>query len=249
MRPPRRRFATRNWDAAVPGVPTGVIVFSPSPIGALLQVSASGGSPTPLTKLDTSRHSSHRWPFFLPDGKHFLYFAMDHNPSRLANNGIYYASLDGRENRLLLHSQTNAIYAAGFLLFNRGDQLVAQPFNPDKGELSGELQTVSSDVLNDVSTWRTSASATNSGLLTFGNGSSGAVQLVWIDPNGKPPTVAADKLQNLQFARLSPQGDRVAMVIDSGMNDIWSLDLARGVSTRLTFRPHRKHLPRLVARW
>ena len=217
--------------------PTGVIVFSPSPIGALLQVSASGGSPTPLTKLDTSRHSSHRWPFFLPDGTHFLYFAMDHNPSRLANNGIYYASLDGRENRLLLHSQTNAIYAAGFLLFNRGDQLVAQAFNPDKGELSGELQTVSSDVLNDVSTWRTSASATNSGLLTFGNGSSGAVQLVWMDPNGKPPTVAADKLQNLQFARLSPQGDRVAMVIDSGMNDIWSLDLARGVSTRLTFGP------------
>ena len=115
--------------------------------------------------------------------------------------------------------------------------LVGQAFNPDKGELSGELQTVSSDVLNDVSTWRTSASATNSGLLTFGNGSSGAVQLVWMDPNGKPPTVAADKLQNLQFARLSPQGDRVAMVIDSGMNDIWSLDLARGVSTRLTFGP------------
>ena len=217
--------------------PTGVIVFSPSPIGALLQVSASGGSPTPLTTLDTGRHSSHRWPFFLPGGTHFLYFAMDHNPSRLANNGIYYASLDGRENRLLVHSQTNAIYAAGFLLFNRGDQLVAQAFNPNKGELSGELQTVSSDVLNDVSTWRTSASATNSGLLTFGNGSSGAEQLVWMDPNGKPPTVAADKLQNLQFARLSPQGDRVAMVIDSGMNDIWSLDLARGVSTRLTFGP------------
>jgi eukaryotic-like serine/threonine-protein kinase len=217
--------------------PTGVIVFSPSPIGALLRVSAAGGSPTPLTTLDTGRHSSHRWPFFLPDGKHFLYFAMDHNPSRLANNGIYYASLDGHENRLLVHAQTNGIYAAGFLLFNRGDQLVAQPFNPAKGELSGELQTVSSDVLNDVSTWRTSASATNSGLLTVGNGSSGAVQLVWMDPSGKAPTVAADKLQNLQFARLSSQGDRVAMVIDSGMNDIWSLDLGRGVSTRLTFGP------------
>ena len=216
---------------------TGVIIFSPSPIGALRQVSANGGSPTPLTKLDTRLHSSHRWPVFLPDGKHFLYFAMDHNPSRLANNGIYYASLDGRENRLLVRAQTNAIYAAGFLLFNRGDQLMAQPFNPEKGVLSGELQTVSSDVLNDVSTWRTSASATNSGLLTFGNGSSGAVQLVWMDRNGKLLSVAADKLQNLQFARLSPQGDRIALTIDSGMNDVWSLDLARGVSTRLTFGP------------
>ncbi len=114
---------------------------------------------------------------------------------------------------------------------------MAQPLNPDKGELSGELQTVSSDVLNDVSTWRTSVSATNSGLLTFGNGSSGAVQLVWMDRNGKPLTIAADKLQNLQFARLSPQGDRIALAIDSGMNDVWSLDLARGVSTRLTFGP------------
>jgi Tol biopolymer transport system component len=191
----------------------------------------------PLTKVDTSRHSSHRWPFFLPDGKHLVYFAMDHNPSRLANNGVYYASLDGRENRLVLHSQTNAIYAAGFLLFSRGDQLMGQPFNPDKGVLSGELQTLSSDVLNDVSTWHTTASATNSGLLTFGNGSSGAVQLVWMDRNGKPLSVAADKLQNLQFARLSPQGDRIALTIDSGMNDVWSLDLARGVSTRLTFGP------------
>src|SRR5271169_4960578 len=217
--------------------PGGVIVFSASPVSALWQVNASGGPPAQLTKLDPSLHTSHRWPFFLPDGKHFLYFAMHHDPSKSSNNAVYYASLDGRENRLLVHSQTNAIYAAGFLLFNRGDQLVAQAFNPDKGELSGELQTVSSDVLNDVSTWRTSASATNSGLLTFGNGSSGAEQLVWMDPNGKPPTVAADKLQNLQFARLSPQGGRVAMVIDSGMNDIWSLDLARGVSTRLTFGP------------
>ena len=162
---------------------------------------------------------------------------MDHNPSRMANNGIYYASLDGRDNRMLVRSQSNAIYAAGFLLFNRGDQLMAQPFDPDKGALSGELQTVSSDVLNDVSTWHTSISATNSGLLTFGNGSSGAVQLVWMDRTGKPVSIAADNLQNLQFARLSPQGDRIALTMDSGMNDVWSLDLARGVSTRLTFGP------------
>ncbi len=217
--------------------PNGVIVFSPSPIGNCCKSARTEALRRRSLKLDTALHSSHRWPFFLPDGKHFLYFAMDHNPSRMANNGIYYASLDGRDNRMLVHSQTNAIYAAGFLLFNRGDQLMAQPFDPDKGALSGELQTVSSDVLNDVSTWHTSISATNSGLLTFGNGSSGAVQLVWMDRSGKPVSIAADNLQNLQFARLSPQGDRIALTMDSGMNDVWSLDLARGVSTRLTFGP------------
>jgi serine/threonine protein kinase len=217
--------------------PSGVIVFSPSPISALSQINVNGGAPTPLTKLDLAVYSSHRWPFFLPDGRHFLYFAMHHDPSKLSNNAVYWTSLDGRENRLLIHSQSNAIYAAGFLLFGRGDQLMAQPFDAAKGKLSGEPQTISSGALNDVTTWRIGATATDSGLLAFGNGISGGVQLVWMDRNGKQVGVAADNLQNLQFARLSPEGDRIALTIDSGVNDVWALDLARGVRTRLTFGP------------
>ena len=215
----------------------GVIVFSASPVSALWQVSASGGAPTPLTKLDPLQHTSHRWPFFLPDGKHFLYFAMHHDPSKSSNNGVYYASLDGRENRLLVRGQTNAIYAAGLLLFGRGDQLVAQPFDPASGKLSGQMQTVSTGVLNDVTTWHLGASAADNGVLAFGNGTSGNVQLVWMDRTGKQTGVAAENLQNLQYARLSPKGDRIALMLDSGINDIWSLDLARGVRTRLTFGP------------
>jgi len=215
----------------------GVIVFSPSPIAALSQINASGGAPSEVTKLDPAQYSSHRWPIFLPDGKHFLYFAMNHNPSQLSNNGIFYASLDGRENRLVLHTQSNGIFAAGMLLFNRGDQLMAQPFDAAKGQLRGEAQMVSSGVLNDVSTWHTSASATDNGLLLFGNGTSGGVELVWMDRTGKQSGVAADNLQNLNFAVLAPQADRIALTLDSGVNDVWSLDLARGVRTRLTFGP------------
>lgn len=216
---------------------SGVVVFSPSPIAPLMQISANGGSATPLTKIDGVQYTSHRWPFFLPDGKHFIYFAMSHERSKLSNDAIFYASLDGRENRLLMHCQTNAIYAAGFLLFGRGDQLMAQPFDPHKGVLHDEPQPISSGVLNDTSTWHMSASATEGGLLSFGNGSSGAVELVWMDRGGKQDGIAADNLQNLQFARLSPQGDRVALNIDYGTNDVWSLDLGRGVKTRLTFGP------------
>jgi Tol biopolymer transport system component len=58
-----------------------------------------------------------------------------------------------------------------------------------------------------------------------------------MDRSGKELGVAADNLQNLQYARLSPEGNRVSLTIDSGMNDLWSLDLARGVRTRLTFGP------------
>jgi Tol biopolymer transport system component len=173
----------------------------------------------------------------LPDGKHFLYLAMNHDPSKSANNAIYYASLDGTENRLLMHSQANAIYASGYLLFARGDVLMAQPFDPVKATLSSEPQNVAKGVMNDVSTWHMDASASDNGLIVFGSGATGDLQLVWMDHNGKLVGTVADKLTNLQWARISPQGDRIALQIDAGENDVWVLDMARGVKTRLTFGP------------
>ena len=217
--------------------PDGAIIFSPGPSTPLMRVSAGGGTPTPLTKVDPAQHTSHRWPVFLPDGKHFLYMAIHHDPSKSANNALYYASLDGRENRPLFHSQSNAIYARGYLLFARGDQLMAQSFDPANGTLSGEPRSVAKGVMSDVTTWHLDASATADGLLVFGSGGSGDLQLIWMDRNGKQIGTVAEKLPNLQVARISPQGDRIALQIDSGMNDIWVLDLALGVRTRLTFGP------------
>jgi len=217
--------------------PGGVIVFSPSPSAPLMRVSAIGSSPVAVTKLDEPQHTSHRWPFFLPDGKHLLYLAIHHDPSKSANNTLYYASLDGSENRALFHSQSNAIYADGFLLFARGDQLMAQPFDPAKGTLSDEPRSVAKGVINDVSTWHMDTSASGDGLLVFGSGGSGDLQLLWLDRTGKQAGIVADKVTNLQMARISPQGDRIALQIDAGVNDIWVLDLARGVRTRLTFGP------------
>ena len=217
--------------------PGGVILFSPAPSAPLMRVSASGGTPVPITKVDTALHTSHRWPFFLPDGKHFLYIALHHDPSKAANDTLYYASLDGRENRPLFRSQSNAVYANGFLLFARGDQLMAQPFNPSTGTLSGEPQNVAKGVMNDSSTWHMDASASGDGLLVFGSGASGDLQLVWMDRSGKEISTIADKLPDLQWAVLSPQGDRVALQLNAGETDIWVLDLARGVRTRLTFGP------------
>jgi eukaryotic-like serine/threonine-protein kinase len=216
--------------------PGGVILFSPAPTAPLMRVSASGGTAVPITKLDPALHTSHRWPFFLPDGKHFLYIALHHDAAKSGNNTLYYASLDGRENRPLFHSQTNAIYASGFLLFGRGDQLMAQAFNPSSGTLSGEPQNVAKGVMNDASTWHMDASASNDGLLVFGSGASGDLELVWMDRSGKMSTIA-DKLPDLQSAVLSPQGDRVALQLNAGQTDIGVLDLTRGVRTRVTFGP------------
>jgi serine/threonine protein kinase len=217
--------------------PGGVILFSPGTQTPLMQVNAAGGTPVPATKLDGAQHTSHRWPFFLPDGRHFLYLAIHHDPSKSANNAVYYASLDGRENRQLFRSQSNAVYGSGFLLFARGDQLLAQPFDPATGTVSGEPQGVAVGVMNDISTWHMDASASNNGLLVLGSGGTADWQLIWADRNGNQIGTVADRLTNLQAARISPQGDRIALQIDTGVNDIWVFDLARGVRTRLTFGP------------
>ena len=217
--------------------PGGVIIFSPGPQYPLMRVNAGSGNAVPLTRIDSTQHTTHRWPCFLPDGQHFLYLAIHHDPSKAENNAVYYASLDGRENRLLLHSRSNAFYAAGYLLFARGDQLMAQPFDPDKGILSGDPRSLAKGVMNDGSTWRVQASASNDGTIVFGGGGSGDLQLLFMDRATKQITTIADKIPNIYGAVVSPQADRIALQIDMGENDIWVLDLARGVRTRLTFGP------------
>jgi eukaryotic-like serine/threonine-protein kinase len=217
--------------------PGGVILFSPSTQSPLMRVGVSGGTPVAVTQLDSPRHTSHRWPFFLPDGKHFIYLAINHDPSQSENNALYYASLDGKENRALFRSQSNAIYADGYLMFGRGDQLMAQAFDPGSGSLGTEAQTVARGVVDDAATWHVDASASEQGLLIVGNGGGGDWQLVWVDRSTKAITTLADKISNLRLARISPQGDRIAVEMDNGTADIWVLDLNRGVRTRLTFGP------------
>jgi len=217
--------------------PGGVILFAPEAVAAIQRVSAGGGTPVPVTKIDPAHLTSHRWPFFLPDGRHFLYLVV--NSRDPASDAVYYASVDGRENRPLFQSQSNAVYGGGFLLFIRGGQLMARPFEPASGTLRGEVQRLASGVMEDASTWHMDASASNNGLLVFGNGGTGDEQLVWVDRNGKQIATVVDKLANLQTAKLSPQGDRIALEIDNGAgaHDIWVFDVARGVQTRLTFGP------------
>jgi eukaryotic-like serine/threonine-protein kinase len=212
----------------------GIMVFSPATLGPLYRVSADGGTPVALTKLDAT-HSSHRWPFFLPDGKHFLYLAINHQVP--ANDTIYYASVDGSLNKPLFKNQSNAIYADGYVLFARNDQLLAQEFNPSSGTLSGEPQPLVRGVINDSTTWHMDTSASSAGLLLYGSGGSGNADLLWMDRTTKQLSTIASDLANLSTINLSPQGDRIALGIDSGTNDVWLLDVARGTHTRLTFGP------------
>ena len=104
---------------------------------------------------------------------------------------LYYGSIDGRENRELFQSQTNAIYGSGYLLFARGDQLLAQSFDPGTGKLNDEPQSVTNGVANDISTWHMDASASARGLLVFTSGVSGDFQLVFMDCSSRQISAAA----------------------------------------------------------
>jgi serine/threonine protein kinase len=214
-----------TWSA------NGDIVFSPSPTSPLLLVKAAGGTPQPVTRLEGAAYTTHRWPFVLPDNEHFLYLAANHEPSKANENMIFYASLDGRENHALFQSDSNAIFANGLVLYAHGDNLLARGFDPEKGEATGEPRLVARRVINDNVTWHADVSASDAGLLLYGGAGQGSRKLVWLDRKTYAQIeVAVDGLSQLFLARLSPDGNRVAMQMDHDGRDVSIYDLQNKIT-------------------
>ena len=103
-----------------------LILYEANYSSGLMKVSAQGGTAEPATELDRTRHSTHRWPWFLPDGKHFLFLATNHTGGDAKQNGIYFGSLDNKETRLIVNAESAAEYASGYLLYRADTALVAQ---------------------------------------------------------------------------------------------------------------------------
>ncbi len=215
----------------------GVIIFTPSPGAPLFRVDDSGSSPAAVTKLDQSQaETSHRWPHFLPDGRHFLYFA------RGRTSGIYVGSLQSQQRKLILPAEAQAIYsqAGGHLVWWREGYLLAQPFNATRMELSDSATQVADHVLFSEVQSVAIFSLSQNGILVLQNGGTlNADQLSWLDRSGKPVGNVPVEQANLAHVRISPDGQKVALTVGDpvGFNkeDIWLFDLARGVHTRFTF--------------
>jgi serine/threonine protein kinase len=228
-------------DAPIPRGGTwsreGVILFTPTVNVPVHRVSASGGQDTPMTTLNPATgETTHRWPYFLPDGRHFLYLAgTPFTPRENSGNSIMVGSLDSKESKLLFHSHANAIYAAGYILFLRQNTLMAQPFDTKRLELTGDAFPIGDPVLEDGSNIRGVFSASENGSLAYVEGSStGTRQLIWSDRSGKQ-IGAVPGTEAYSFPLISPDGKRIAYTLESSGWDIWSYDIARGVKTRLTF--------------
>ncbi|HVT02883.1 MAG TPA: protein kinase, partial [Thermoanaerobaculia bacterium] len=215
----------------------GVILFAPGPRSGLLRVSAGGGPAVPATILESRNEASHRWPAFLPDGRHFLYYVMGDK------KGIYLGSLDSHQRTRIVDGGSNPLFVSpGVLLFVRDRDLVAQRFDTSHFRLIGEPVSVAEDIGQfgeDGPTGYGRFSASDTGVVAFQKISLMTSQLVWRDRSGA------------ELGRLGPPGsymvpilsrDATRVVINrtdpkTRKTDLWSEDLTRGVYSRLTTGP------------
>ncbi|HET9319325.1 MAG TPA: protein kinase [Bryobacteraceae bacterium] len=215
----------------------GVILFHSN--GHLVRVSPSGGEATPVRALDSTRPEPGfaTWPQFLPDGRHFLYVVHSNDAGK---GGIYLGALDSKETRLLIPSESNAIYAPrGFLIYGRQNTLLAQPFDLKELRLAGEPVSIAEQVGAMTFLPGLMFSVSQNGVAVYRSAESAVVQLAWYNREGK--RLAAIGEPGLYgIIVLSPEEKRLAMErLDPQLrtNDLWTLELASGILSRQTFHP------------
>jgi len=216
----------------------GTIVFAPDIIGPLLQVADRGGEPTPVTK--TAREGGgegHRWPVFLPDGRHFLYLVDWSGPVDSQSNGIYAGSLDSNSSKLISADILgNVAFASGRLLFVRDRSLMAQAFDPVRLEASGPAEAVAEqEMLTDTGFMHSGFSTSQEGLLVLQSATDASSRLIWFDHAGKELSEIA--VAGFSFPRVSPDGRKLLVSSDDAKNGKYFLrvyDLERNISTPIT---------------
>ncbi len=220
----------------------GMIVFAPDVFSALERVPSAGGTPVPVTKLDkTQAQSSQRWPVFLPDGRHFLYWGGQPLSHSQKTRGIYAASLDGGEPRFLVQADSDARYAPpGYLLYLIDQSLMAQPFDVGRLKVTGEAFPIAEEVASPEDYRLGRFSVSENGTLVYLTGQHDRFQASWLDVAGAQVGVVGEPATIVGSIRLSPNGQTLAEPVQDPQTkntDIWLVDLARGVRTRFTFDP------------
>jgi serine/threonine protein kinase len=185
-----------------------VIIYEPDYRDSLWRISAAGGVPVRLTKFEMDKHTTHRWPRFLPDGKHFLFFATNHSGG--SQQGIYIGSLNDGSYQHVIDADSDAQYASGYLLYHLQSALLAQKFDPGAGKVSGDPVPVTSSVEYDPSTWHTTFSVSQNGILVYEPGAKAqGSDLIWLDRDAKVLNKIGGQAFYKGGGRLSPDGKRL----------------------------------------
>jgi eukaryotic-like serine/threonine-protein kinase len=217
-------FRGGTWSA------DGVILFAPTATAPLFRIPASGGEPVALTKVN--RQTSHRFPFFLPDGRQFLFLAQGSADTA----GIYIGMLDSAETRRLTQADTPAVYLpSGWMLWVRDGTLTAQRLDLERKEMLGDSVILADSLATEVRTGATALSVSGTGrLAAYRTGEASQWQLTWFDHSGKKLGTLDEPPGNLINIELAPDELRVAADrILQKNRDIWLV--TRGRTTRFTF--------------
>ncbi len=229
----------------------GVIIFGTTDPGGVMRVPEAGGPATQLTKLDPSRSEiRHVLPWFLPDGRHFIYTRVSTEPE---NNGVYVGSLDAnpeeQSTKRLLATPFGVLYVPstnaelGQLLFVRDKTLLAQPFDARRLELAGDSVTLAEELGTFIDFGYFSAS--NKSELVYRAATTTGDELTWYDRQGKVLGTAGEPGSLYVSVELSPDAKRAAVdkytgggfaASGGGLGEaIWLVDFSRGTSSRFTF--------------
>ena len=207
----------------------GVIVFAPNPTSGLLRVSASGGVATPVTPVD-SQAKTQRFPWFLPDGRHFLYM--------VGGAALRIGSLDSPTRDIALDAaESQAIFSDGYLLYVRDETLMARPFDAKRLVFTGEQMPVADQVsTRDGLTNSARFSVSANGVIVYQEASLINRALTWFDrlgnrlgTVGEPGTIVG--------GAFSPDRTTIAVQIrePSGRDvNIWLYDVLNGSRRRFT---------------
>jgi eukaryotic-like serine/threonine-protein kinase len=220
-----------------------VIVYSPDASAVLWKVNADGSGAVSLTGgIATKDDQSHRWPVFLPDGNHFLFWAGNFNDAKDdMTGGIYLSSLNGKERKLVTHAHSNAGYTAGSLILaDNRQQLVALPFDVSSATISGEPTVIAALVGFQPSTYWAAFAASENGTVVYSNSAETASSLLtWVDRTGKE-LGHVGQTGVMANPMLSPDDSHVTVDItdERASNvDVWIESLEGGSNSRFTFDP------------
>jgi len=225
--------------AAVPGGATwnhnGVIVHAATVDNRLARVSAEGGPVEDVTALARGQ-TGHRAPHFLPDGEHFVYYAMGTADVR----GIHLGSLTGNVSRRLFDADTPAVYTANHLLYVHQGTLFARRFDPARLTVEGEPIPIAGGVASGTRAGVAALSAAMTGPIVFRTGDPGGRhQFVWFDRTGRELSpVGSAHTFGPSYASMSPDGRRLAVQrTDAGNTDVWLIDVEHDTPIRFTTNP------------
>jgi Tol biopolymer transport system component len=216
----------------------GTILFAPNLESAILRVSSHGGEAKAVTTCDPKTESTHRWPVYLPDGRHFVYVSRARVTGRDEVGRLMLGELDGSKPSLLIADTSNALYVEpGYLIYGRSANLYAWRFDARALRLEGEAVPIVPDKL---SYWEAKNfvpfAAAGDGTLVFLPETRRASEMRWYDRQGR-------QLGSLGPAgfyltpRISPDGRKVAYMQSDSANpisNIWVRELESGRTVRLT---------------